>query len=503
MPLMETNQRTSSYRKIVSSTAIFGGAQFVNVFMNLIRGKLVAAILHSTGMGVMSLLQNAANTIQQFALLGINISAVRNISQVKSEASEQALTMTIRIVRTLIFLASTLGLLFTLLCSPIISKVSFGNYDYVSFFLLLSLSVFFNVMGAGEMAVMQGLQRYKQLAFCSVVPPICGLLISIPIYYLWGVQGIVPAMIISAAIYYSVIRFNSYHVPTAHRGKPRLPLRTIWKEGQEIIQFGIIMTFGTIVGAITTYALTAFISNMGSIRDVGFYQAANFITMQYVSMIFTAMATDYYPRLSGLIQTKITEAHQLIHQQTEIVLLIVTPLAMLMMFTAPLLITLLLTDEFQTIRNLVYLIGFSSILKALCFPMDYIAYAKGDKKYILWVETVWSNAKTFTVISAFYYFYGLDGLGYGTLCSAAIDVAVSIVLTRWRYSFRLSTANIRLLLIMLVLAIGCFLTAFYAQGWTRHIIMAASTMICIIYSFIQLNQRLDFRSMLNRITKKG
>ena len=121
---METNQRTSSYRKIVSSTAIFGGAQFVNVFMNLIRGKLVAAILHSTGMGVMSLLQNAANTIQQFALLGINISAVRNISQVKSEASEQALTMTIRIVRTLIFLASTLGLLFTLLCSPIMSATT-------------------------------------------------------------------------------------------------------------------------------------------------------------------------------------------------------------------------------------------------------------------------------------------------------------------------------------------------------------------------------------------
>ncbi len=499
---MENSQRVSSYRKIVSSTAIFGGAQFMNVIMNIIRGKLVALILHSTGMGIMSLLQNAGNTIQQFSLLGINISAVRNISQVDREGSEQVLASTVRIVRMLVFLASCLGLVFTILFSPLMSKISFGNFEYVSFFLLLSLSVFFNVMGTGEMAVMQGLRRYKQLAFCSTIPPICGLLVSIPIYYVWGIQGIVPAMIISGAIYYSAIRYFSYRDNTTYPDRKRIGIRRIWNEGQEIIQFGLVMTFGTIVGAITTYALTAFISNQGSVSDVGFYQAANFISMQYISMIFTAMATDFYPRLSGIVQSQMSEAYQLVNQQTEIVLLIVTPLSMLMILTAPLLITILLTNEFQPIRNLICLMGLACIFKALCFPMDYIAYAKGDKKYILWIETIWGNAKTFTVISVFYYYYGLDGLGYGTLCSAIIDVVVSIILTRIRYGFSLSSISIRLLIIMLVLSVSCFSATFIPSLFVSYSVMSATTAVCLVYSFVQLNQRLDLRSIARRFIHK-
>lgn len=501
---MDTQQQaTSSYRKIVSSTAILGGAQFASVLMNIIRGKLIAILLHSAGMGVMSLLQNAANTIQQFALLGINISAVRHISQTEEQKSPEALALTVRIVRSMVFIASCLGLLFTLLLSPLMSKVSFGTMEYVSFFLLLSLSVFFNVMAMGETAVMQGLRRYKQLAFCSVVPPLCGLLVSIPIYYLWSIKGIVPAMIVSSAIYYIVMRHYSFRQKDSLKNKERLSIHTIWNEGQDIIRLGFVMTIGTVVGAITTYILTAFISNMGQVEDVGFYQAANFIAMQFINMIFTAMATDFYPRLSALIQTQQKEAHSLVNQQTEIVLLVVTPLSMLMILTAPLLISLLLTSEFQAIRQMIYFMGLAGLFKALSFPMDYMAYAKGDKKYIFWIETIWSNLKTFSVIAGFYYIYGLDGLGYGALCSSVIDVLVSTVLFRLRYGFRHSLIVGRLLLTMLLLTAICFAGAFVETMWIRYTMMGLSTLICIIFSLSELNKRLDISTILKRITHKG
>ena len=46
------DKKTSAYRRIVSSTAIFGSAQILNILVNIIRGKLVAYILHSAGMGI-------------------------------------------------------------------------------------------------------------------------------------------------------------------------------------------------------------------------------------------------------------------------------------------------------------------------------------------------------------------------------------------------------------------------------------------------------------------
>ncbi|MCK8622704.1 oligosaccharide flippase family protein [Prevotella sp. E13-27] len=503
---------TNSYRKIVSSTAVLGSAQFVNVLMNILRGKLVAVILHSAGMGIMSLLQNAANTIQQFALLGINVSAVRFISKADSEQEEasaeekavkaQALSTTIRIVRALVLMASCAALLFTLAISPLMSQFSFGSYEYVAFFLLLSIYIFFNIMGAGEMAVMQGLRRYRKLALCSIVPPLCGLLISVPIYYFWGNDGIVPAMIVSGIIYWIVIRKYSFHEHNGSAERRSLPLRTIWHEGQGILRLGVVMTISTIVGAITTYALMAFISNTGSVSDVGLYQAANFVAMQYINMIFTAMATDYYPRLAALIQSKEEEAHQLVNQQIEIVLLITAPLVILTILTAPLLITILLTEEFQPIRSIIYFMGLSGLLKALCFPMDYIAYAKGDKQFIFWVETVWSNIKTFSVIAAFYYVYGLKGLGYGVLTSSIIDVVVSLSLVRLRYNFTLSSLSLRILIIMLSLTCICFIATFIESSYMRYSIMALSSITCFTLCFIELNKRIDFHSLVSRFTNR-
>lgn len=502
-----------SYRKIVGSTAVFGSAQLMGVLINLVRGKLVALILHSAGMGIMTLLTNAANTIQQFALLGINISAIRNISQVNEDCAtagkastdtskSQVLAATIRLVRSMFVIAAVFGLLLTIVASPLIAQTSFGSYQYMPLLLLLSLSVMLSILGTGEMTVMQGLRRYKQLAFCSVVPPLCGVLISVPIYYLWGIEGIVPAMILSGAIYYLVMRYYSFRDRRQKSEKERLSLRTIWYEGHDIIQLGLVMTIGTVVGSMTTYAVTAFVSSVGSVTDVGYYQAANLITMQYTSMIFTAMATDFYPRLSSIIQKQTAEANLLVNQQTEIVLLIVTPLSMLLILTAPLLISLLLTNEFQVIRTLICYIGLASIFKALSFPMDYIAYAKGDKKYIFWIETVWGNAKTFVVLSLFYYYYGLNGLGYGALCAACIDAALSIVLTRWRYGFRLTAPTLHLLFLMLFLSVGCFLALFISSSTISFTVMSTTTIVCIFYSFYALNQRMDLHAIVRRLKRK-
>ena len=492
-----------SYRKIVGSTAVFGSAQLMGVLINLLRGKLVALSLHSAGMGIMTLLTKAANTIQQFSMLGINVAAVRNISQVNDGASEELLDQTIRLVRRMFLVAAIFGLMLTVVCSPAISQASFGSFDYLPMLLLLSLSVFITILGTGEITVMQGLRRYKQLAFCSIIPPLCGLLISVPIYYFWGIDGIVPAMILAGVIYYLGMRRFSYHHAQPSVRKSSFSLRALWKEGHDIIQIGMVMTIGSMVGAVTTYSLMAFISNVGSVSDVGFYQGANVIAIQYVSMVFTAMATDYYPHLSAEYKENGTKAHQLVNQQTEVVLLSITPLAMLMILTAPLLISLLLTDEFQPIRPLICYLALANIFKALCFPMDYIAYAKGDKKYLFWIEIVWGNLKTLCVIAGCYLLFGLIGLGYGALASAVIDVIVSIVLTRWRYGFMFSKSVIRLLAIMQLLALGCFAGAWIENSWLSYGVMITTTFTCIIYSLLMLNRRMNLLATLKHLRRRS
>ena len=499
---MTNEKKKKSYRRIASSTAIFGSAQVLNVLVNIIRGKLVAYILHSTGMGLSSIFVSAANTIQQFALLGLNISAVPAISQANNEADPKVLAFTIRLVRRIVMLASLLGFLATIVLSPVLSSTSFGNQSQIPYFLLLSLAVLFNVLGTGEMAVLQGLRRYKLLAFCSIVPPLCGLLLSVPIYFFWGVDGIVPAMIVGNLVYFIVIRLLSF------RNKQKIPKepiswKTMWTQGRGIIKFGAVMTFGTLIGTLTTYALIAFINNVGNTEDVGFYQACNVIAGQYTGLVFTAMAADYFPHLSSLVKNNMQEAFRLVNQQTEIIMLIITPLAMLLILTAPLVIRILLTDEFLIIERMVCFVGFASVLKGFCFARDYIIYAKGDNTIIFWVETVFGSAKTFAIMSLFYYFFGLNGLGYGSLCVAVFEVILTLILIPWRYGFRFTRKTINLILITIIMATICLIGSLIPSAVEKYSIMSTITIICFIYCFVQLNKRMDLRAIVSHFKNRN
>ena len=452
-------------------------------------------------MGIASIFTSAANTIQQFALMGLNISAVPSISQANNEADPKVLTFTIRLVRRILLFASLLGLIITVALSPVLSHTSFNDQLHIPYFILLSLAVFFNIMGTGEMAVMQGLRRYKLLAFCSIVPPLCGLLFSVPIYFIWGIEGIVPAMIVGNLIYFIVIRMLSYQNKRKEI-KERISIKTMWTQGRGIIKFGAIMTFGSLLGTLTTYALIAFINNTGSTEDVGFYQACNVITGQYTGLVFTAMAADYFPHLSSLVKSNMQEAFRAVNQQTEITMLIITPLAMLLILTAPLAIRILLTEEFLNIERRVCFMGMASVLKAWCFARDYIIYAKGDNKIILWVETIWGCAKSFGIMSLFYYFLGLDGLGYGALCVAIVDVIVSLILIPWRYGFRFTRKATNLIIVTTSMATICLLGSLIPSTIEKYTVMGVMTSICSVYCIAQLNKRMNLRAMISRIKNR-
>lgn len=50
------------------------------ILLALIRGKFVAILLGPAGMGVAALYTTAANTLQQFASLGLNLAIVKEVA---------------------------------------------------------------------------------------------------------------------------------------------------------------------------------------------------------------------------------------------------------------------------------------------------------------------------------------------------------------------------------------------------------------------------------------
>lgn len=491
---MEQSAR-KSYRNIVSSTVVFGGAQVMNMLINLVRGKIVVQILGAAGIGISTLFHNAADLIQQYSLLGIHTASVRNVSQAHDEATSAVLSHTIRLVRRLILCSALFGLLSTLALSVVLTRYYFADDAYLPFVLLMSVAVLFNILAAGEYSLLQGMRRYKHIALCSTIPPFCGLLCGVPIYWFFGTAGIVPAMIVLSVVYYAATRMMTRRsVPTPDTSV-RITWREMWQQGRGILQLGIVLTCAAILGTLTTFATAAYIKLTGSDADLGLYTSANAITLQYVTLVFNAMAANYYPQLAQAISKGMRQAHRLVNQEMEIVLLVMAPVSMLTILTAPLLILLLLRSDMLVIQTIVRYMGVALFLRGICFSVDYLSLSKGDKRYFFWVEGVWSNVKTLAVLCIFYSVYGLDGLGYGTLASALIDVVTCLSLNRWRFGFRPSRSSIVLGLRMLLFTATCFLCSFIPNPTWAYTLMTLLTLLCIFYSYRQLDRRIDIRQL--------
>ena len=88
---------------------------------------------------------------------------------------------------------------------------------------------------------------------------------------------------------------------------------------------GVLISLQGMLAILASYFIRIFISRMGSIDDVGLFNAGFTIVNTYVGLVFTAMATDYYPRLSAIASDNDSFVRA-INQQAEISLLLLAPI---------------------------------------------------------------------------------------------------------------------------------------------------------------------------------
>lgn len=492
---MKNEGYNALYRQIMKGTAVFGGTGLITMLANIVKGKLVAVLLSDYGMGISSLMQSALNPVQQLFLFGLPTVGVKEIA---TEGDAEKKAQKVLTFRRILYTLAFFGMCTMTVCATLFSISTFGDDTHAVWFVEMSVALLFFILAAGENTILQGYRRLKALAACNLIGVVSGLVFSIPLYYFYGVEGIVPAMIVLAVMSYGCTRYFTRRIAISPQQET---WRETWSKGYAMLMFGGAMMIAGVIGTLSTYFVNTFIRSYGSISDVGLFQAANTITLQCTSLVFTAMATDYYPHLSSVLKQK-KEAVQLVEQEGEIVMLVMATITALLILFAPLIVRVLLTEKFDGIVPLLRLIALSFIGRAFCFPLDYVCLAKGDKAFFFWVDGVWTNAKTFLLFVVGYYFFGLIGLGYATVANALIDIVVSSMLNKWRYDVHYSKAMLEVFLPLtalniLALAATCLPNTLLSIGIT-----AACVLTVCIFSYIQLDRRIGIKDLWKKYGKR-
>jgi O-antigen/teichoic acid export membrane protein len=480
----------------MKATSIFGGVQVFNILITLIRGKFVAILIGTAGMGLNGLLISGLNLIQTLTSLGIPESAVKDIAKAHNSNDQIKIRTTFQVFKRLIWFTAILGVVSTIIFSPLLSKFAFKNYEHTTSFIWLSVTFIFGALSGGIYTLLRGTRQLKYLAQANIFGGITGLVVSLPIFYFYGIQGVVPAIIVTA--------FANYLVSLYFTTKVKFETITIsWKEtfqlGKPIVQLGISLTLVNILAAAVAFALSAYISKTGSLSDLGLYSAGNAIVGGYVGMVFTAMSTDYFPRLSGVISDE-KQWKRLVNEQAELVLIILGIVLVLLIATTPILIRILLSKEFLASQNFIQFAALAIPLKGLVWVIGYVFLAKGNNKLFLTVEIV-ANLIVLGFNILFYHLYGLTGLGLSLCFSYIISCSFMLIILKRKYQFKFELDVFKFLFISMISLSVCLGSIHYLDTLYSYITQISIVLITVTFFIYEFNKKISLKSILQKIKK--
>ena len=488
---MEEVKDKGQYKTVFKATALFGGVQVWQILIGIIRSKLVALILGPTGMGITGLYTSSTDLIKSFTSFGLSSSAVKYIAEANGEGDIHKLSRVVSIFSKLMWITGLLGMFIVIACSPWLSKSAFGDYSYIVPFILLSVTLLLQQLAAGKLSILQGTRKLKSLAQASIIGSVVGLFTSIPLYYIWGTKGIVPALIIGSLTSYVLNWFFARRIQTI---PVSVTVRESIVEGRGMIGMGVAMTLSGILATAAAYVIRVYISNRGGISEVGLYTAGMTIITTYVGMIFTAMGTDYFPRLSAVCKDDLKSGN-LVNQQAEIALLILGPILVLFILMAPLVIIILYSDAFLPTVKYMQWASVGMLFRAISWAIAFLFLAKGDMKVFITNEVVANMIKLVTAIIG-YYLWGLDGLGIAFLFSYVLYFILVWSVCAKKYSFSIASPLFHIMLVHISLTGTVLAFMFLPNIYIKYSVASILAMISFWFSYRELDRRIDIRAFV-------
>ena len=486
-------EETNSYKNIFKATTLFGGVQVYQILISVIRSKFVAVLLGTVGVGLLGLYQSTLGLVQSITSLGLAQSAVRDVSEANGSGDTERIGKTVSAFRKLVWFTGLLGMGAVIILSPVLSKTTFGNYDYTIPLIILSCTLLIDQLASGQKVVLQGMRRLKELARASAIGVTLGLVFSVPLYYAFGIKGIVPTLILNSAASFLIFWFFSRKISLP---KVELTAKETWAQGKWMVRMGVAMSISAIFSTAISYVIRAFIMRQSGTESVGLYQAGFVIINTYVGMVFTAIGTDFYPRLAAVNQDD-SECRRVVSQQGEIAMHILAPLLCVCILLMPIILKVLYSDKFLEAGPFVLWCCPGMLFKLASWLIAYQFIAKAESRLFIVTEVV--SGTIYLALSLIgYYLGGLTGLGIAFTVDYLIYFVFVYIIAARRYDFSFSGDFVKSTLIQFLLTVGALVSINLSNITFKYWVCGIFALLSCVYAVILLNQKMGLIEILKQ-----
>ena len=435
-----------SYGQILKSSALIGGSSVVNIAVSVVRAKAMALLLGPAGVGLVGLFSSILDLTHSIAGMGINRSGVRQIAEAVGSGETQRIARTAAVLRRTSLILGILGaILLAIFCRPV-AIWTFGSDEFALPVALLSFALLFSSVSDGQAALIQGMRRIADLARIGVLAALFGSATTLALVYFFRERGVVPSLVMVSVITLIISWWyrRKIHIPAGSLTVPQ-----IREEAGALLKLGTAFMASAVLTTGAAYAVRIIVRDHVGLGAAGLYQSAWALGGLYVGFILSAMGSDFYPRLTAVVNDK-QECNRLVNEQAHISLLLAGPGVIGTLTFAPLVIAIFYNSTFGGAVEPLRWICLGMTLRVVAWPMGFIILAKGARSIFFWTEV----AATVVHVGFAYILVQRFGLAGATMAFFALYVwhgLLIYVIVHRLTGFSWSRANLETGLILLPL----------------------------------------------------
>lgn len=394
------------YKAILRTSSLIGGAAFINILIGMVRTKFVAVLLGPSGVGLMGMYNTLLGPISTATGMGLNTSGVRQIAEAHGSGDSGRISEVVTTLRRTVWGTGALGCVITVFLSPWLSEWSFKTREHAFPIAVLGLTILCGNIAVGQTCILQGTRRIGDLAKMQMASALNGALISIPCFYLWGIQGVLPCLLLTSLAGTATSWAFARRV---HVDAVSVSLGESISEVRRLLVFGFPLMLNGLQGALVAFFIRLAINSQFGLSGVGVWEASYVISGVLVNFVLSAMGTDYYPRLTAIARDR-KQISTEVNAQTEISVLLSMPALLATILFAPLGVELLYSGKFDASIPILRWSVLGALGKVVSWPLSFIILAQGRGALFLMTE-MFTNLLYIVLVFVCSRLWGLQGTG--------------------------------------------------------------------------------------------
>jgi len=462
------------------------------MFMMMLRIKFIAAFIGIIGVGLMANYNALLIVMVTLFNMGLNPVAVREVAAVS--ANSKLLAKKVIAIKRVSYFLAIFGFLITVFFSGKISQLVFNNFEHKQDVAVLGLAIIFMILTNANTSIIQGVRRVTDLAYTNIFGAIFGTIIALFLFVTFGINSIAWALL---AVAVTQMLSSAYFV----RRVEIIQIKYYWHENISdllgLLRNGLPLMISSLVITGTNLTIIAVISQKLDISSAGFYSAAFSLSGVFIGFLLNAMAADYYPRLSSMIDSR-RRMNKIVNEQTIVGILLTVPGLLTCLVFSSFLLEIFYSKEFLPASELLQWFILGCFLKVISWPMGFVLLSLG-KNNLFFLSELFFNLSHLSLVyySVMYLSLTETALAF-FICYAAYGLFMLLIcykLTKFKWSHNVNN----LIFISFIQFTLVFISLKYFVLWLGILIGC----ICIFLSiFISLKSIVALLGPTNPIIQK-